>query len=322
MRWVGALALVVSSVAQPAWADQPLDASGWLNRIATAAQRLNFSGTFTYSSGNQIETSRITHVVDAAGERERLEVLDGSPREVVRVNSEVKCYLPEERIVIIDQAMLRRTFPGRLAELPSGITDNYQVKLGDVNRVAGRDSQVISLIPKDNLRYGHQFWADLATGLLLRARTVGERGEAIEQFVFTDVVIGAGVDRERLKPKFQSKSADWRVVSAKVTDSTGDDGDWVFGISLPGFERSAVTHRKLHPERPVAYHVVFTDGLAAVSVFIEPAAGGRSERLGMFVSGPFNVYKRTTGEHIVTVLGEVPATALKLLGDGIEPRRK
>jgi len=322
MKWFGAFALVLSGVAQPVFADPQADANGWLQKIVSAARKLNYSGTFTYSSGNQTETSKITQVADAAGERERLEVLDGSPREVVRVNSEVKCYLPEERTVIIDQSAHRRTFPGRLAELPTSIGENYHVRLGEVSRVAGRDSQVISLLPKDSLRYGHQLWADSATGLLLKARTIGEKGETIEQFAFADVVIGSGVDRERLKPKFQAKSTDWRVVNAKVTDSASSSGEWVFQNALPGFQQSAAMQRQVHFDRPVAYHVVFSDGLAAISVFIEPAVEGRVERLGMFVSGPFNVYKRASSGHIVTVLGEVPVGTLKQLGDGVEARRK
>ena len=80
--------------------------------------------------------------------------------------------------------------------------------------------------------------------------------------------------------------------------------------------------RKLQADRPEAFHVVFSDGLAAISVFIEPLRPDHPEQVGMFVVGPFNLYKRNLGDVALTLLGEVPAAALKLLGDGIELRRK
>lgn len=317
-----ALAFAFASCSSPVFADQPIDGVVWLDKIVSAAQKLNYSGTFTYSAGSHMETSRITHVADASGERERLEVLDGSPREVIRVNNEVKCYLPEERTVIIDQSVLRRAFPARLSESLNSVTEFYRIRVGEMSRVAGRDSRLLILEPKDSLRYGHQFWADASSGLLLRTRMVGERGEAIEQFMFTDVTIGASVDKEKLKPKFLNRSSDWRIVNAKVTDSPSDESEWVFRSPLPGYQQSTWMRRKLQADRPDAFHVVFSDGLAAVSVFIEPLRPNHQERVGLFVSGPFSVYKRIQGDFVVTVLGEVPATALKMLGDGIEQRRK
>lgn len=322
MRWAWPLALLFASSSPPAYSDQPVDAVAWLDKIVSAAQKLNYSGTFTYSSGNHIETSRITHVVDASGEREKLEVLDGSPREVIRVNSEVKCYLPEERTVIIDQSAHRRAFPARLSDSFSSVSQHYRVRIGEMSRVAGRDSRMLTLEPKDNLRYGHHLWADVASGLLLRTRMVGDRGEAIEQFVFTDVTIGTLVDKERLKPKFSNKSADWRIVNAKASASPNDEMDWVFRAQLPGYEQSTWMRRKLQADRPEAFHVVFSDGLAAISVFIEPLRADYPERFGTFASGPFNLYKRNLGDFALTLLGEVPPAALKLLGDGIEQRRK
>jgi sigma-E factor negative regulatory protein RseB len=294
----------------------------WLNKIVAATKKLNYSGSFTYSSGNQIETSRITRVVDAAGEREKLEVMDGSPREVTRVNSEVKCYLPEERTVIIDQSVHGRTFPARLSDSLSRVTEYYRVRIGEMGRVAGRESQMLTLEPKDSLRYGHQLWADTASGLLLRTRLVNDRGESIEQFMFTDVTIGSQVDKDKLKPKFLNKSADWRIINAKATDSPNDEGDWVFRAQLPGYQQGTWMRRRMQADRPEAFHVVFSDGLAAISVFIEPIRPNHPERVGVFSSGPFNVYKRIHGDFVLTLLGEVPATAVKLLGDGIELRRK
>src|SRR5690606_24930893 len=133
------------------------------------------------------ETSRITHIVDDSGQHERLEVLDGSPRQVIRSNDEVWCVFPEHKTVIADRSGAPRSFPARLPTALNRITANYRVSTGPVSRVAGFDAQLILLDPRDELRYGHMLWADVQSGLLLKARMVDEHGTAIEQFMFSDV---------------------------------------------------------------------------------------------------------------------------------------
>ncbi|MDA0236004.1 MAG: siderophore-interacting protein, partial [Proteobacteria bacterium] len=136
----------------PASAEHPTDPLSWLGRISTAGQRLNYVGTFVYQSGSHVETSRIAHRVDASGEYERLEVLDGSPREIIRRGAEVRCVLPDERTVIIDEAQGRRAFPARLPASPTGLAENYRVRKGELGRVAGLEAQALVLEPKDELR--------------------------------------------------------------------------------------------------------------------------------------------------------------------------
>ncbi|MDP2824344.1 MAG: MucB/RseB C-terminal domain-containing protein, partial [Sulfuritalea sp.] len=83
----------------------------------------------------------------------------------------------------------------------------------------------------------------------------------------------------------------------------------------------AAMKRQTAPENPESLHVVFSDGLASISVFIE-SGGSAGEAETASTVGPVNVYRRQLGEHRVVVMGEVPALAVKRLGDGIERRRK
>lgn len=324
MRIGLALLALAGFVVAPAHAEQAnSDPASWLARIAAAAQKLSYTGTFVYHSGNHTETSRITHVVDASGEREKLEVLDGSPREVVRHNDEVKCYLPEQRIVIVERQTPRKAFPARLPASLGNLADNYNIRKGEVSRVADREGQLLILEPKDKLRYGHMLWADTASGLLLKARMIDEKNEPIEQFYFTSVQIGGVIDKESLKPKLAGKAADWRVHNARTTETRIDGGDWLFKTELAGFRQSASMKRQLEKNAPEITHVVFSDGLAAISVFIEPlSAHSGQAQTGFFSTGAINVYKRVNGDHLLTVLGEVPPQTLKKLGDGIEQRKK
>jgi len=314
---VGGLCLLPSLTAQAQG-----DAMQWLQRASQAALKLNYTGTFVYQSGSIAETSRITHLVDAAGEAERIEVLDGSPREVVRINDEVKCYLPEHRTIIVERRPARRSFPALLpVNFGGGIGENYVVKKGAAGRVAGLDTQSVFIEPRDDLRYGHQWWVDAQSGLLVKASLIGERGEALETFAFTELRIGGPIDREAIKPAARMKTHDWHVQQSRATDSKADEGVWNFRAALPGFRKISGMKRQARADALPGTHWVFSDGLAAISVFIDPSADPQPET-GLFKMGAVNVYKRLLGEYLVVVMGDVPHATLKRLGDGIEARRK
>jgi len=319
MRFFAAALGLCALLAQgPAFAEVPSDPLSWLGRISSAGQRLNYVGTFVYQSGGHVETSRIAHRVDASGEHERLEVLDGSPREVIRRGNEVQCVLPDERTVIIDEAGGRRAFPARLPASLSGLAESYRIRKGGISRVAGFEAQELVLEPKDDLRYGHTLWAEMQTGLLLKARMMDEKGGLIEQFSFSDVRIGGDVDAELLESRFEPGEG-WRVVNARGSAMPEDDVGWVLAEPLPGYSLSSVMRRPLGRERGQAVHMVFSDGLAAISVFIEPVGKGSAIGLGPVSNGAINIFKRTVNGHLVTALGEAPERAVRLIGDNIRP---
>lgn len=300
----------------PALAEPPADPLSWLGRISTAGQRLNYVGTFVYQSGTHVETSRIAHRVDAGVEAERLEVLDGSPREIIRRGAEVRCVLPDERTVIIDETQGRRAFPARLPVTLSGLAENYRVRKGDMGRVAGFEAQSLVLEPKDDLRYGHILWADVQSGLLLKSRTVDQRGGVIEQFSFSEVRIGGEVDGALLESRFETGDG-WRVVNARGSSMPVDSVGWVLDPAVPGYSLTSVVKRPLGRDRGEAVHMVFSDGLAAISVFIEPVGDGAQAGFGPLANGAINIYKRAVNGHRVTALGEAPEGAVRRIGDGI-----
>ncbi|MBC7944983.1 MAG: transcriptional regulator, partial [Burkholderiales bacterium] len=182
----------------------------WLQKIARSARELNYAGTFVYQHGNQVETSRITHFVDAAGEHEKLEALDGSPREIIRNNDQVMCYFPDAKTVKVDKRSASRTFPALLPEQLTGLANNYQIRIGSQNRIAGHDCQVVILEPKDKLRYGHRFCAAIDSGLLLKAKMLNERNDVVEQFAFTQLTIGDAIGKEMVESRFDAKTLGWK----------------------------------------------------------------------------------------------------------------
>jgi sigma-E factor negative regulatory protein RseB len=312
--WLALLAVLLAPAAALAE-----DGLALLQRIAQGSRQLTYSGTFVYRSGGKVDTSRIAHSLADGLEVERIEALDGSPREVLRAGSEVKCFFPEEKLLVIENRSSARGFPALLPVGLSSLPEHYAIRSGGQGRVAGVQSRAVLLEPRDELRYGHEFWMDAASGLLLKATLVGEHGETLESFAFTQVKIGGPLEHGALKPHFDGEHV--RVQQVRATEMKRDEMDWIFRTQLPGFRKVATMKRQTAPENPESLHVVFSDGLASISVFIEQG-GSTGEPETLSAAGPVNVYRRQLGEHRLVIMGEVPPLAVKRLGDGIERKRK
>lgn len=293
----------------------------WLQRIYAATQKLSYTGVFVYQQGQQVETSRITHIVEASGPRERLETLDGIPREIIRTRDQVVCYLPASMTVKIDKQSGTRMFPAILPERLKELFENYNIRKGDVERVGGYDCQVIILEPRDRMRYGHRLWADLNTGMLLKAKTFDEKNEMLEQFSFTQLQIGGAIGREQLKARFSRASRDWRVEDSGAIRANLAEAGWTIRSSPPGFRTVIELLRTLGGTSGVG-HIVLSDGLAAVSVFIQPAKSKQPAlQPGLVRQGAINVYTRPVGDHWITVVGEAPPESVKYIADAVEYRK-
>lgn len=302
------------------------DAQAWLKKIQTAPQRLDYAGTFVYQQGNQVRTSRITHLAEGGNETEKLEVLDGQPREYIRNNEEIISYIPEERTLLVEKRITRDVFPALVAASPTQLAQHYVIKRGDTGRVAGNDAQAVVLEPKDKLRYGYRLWADKPTGLLLRAQTINDAGQVVEQIAFTQLAIG-NIDKNEAKPTF-SDTRGWRIEHTVM--SQVDLSDWMVREVPPGFHKIREVKRLLSdaPDGKAAAatprsqrefsQIVFSDGLAAISVFIEP--GSRSRTEGSLQQGAMNIVGKRLGDFWLTIVGEVPAAAIAMVANSIEYR--
>ena len=300
--------------AQSASSDEAVQ---WLGKIYTATQNLSYTGTFVYQQGEHSETSRIVRRVGEHGSVEKLEVLDGAPREVLRTDDAVKCYLPGRRTVKVDRQRHQRAFPALLPARIGALEQHYVISKGEITRVAGYECQAILLTPKDDLRYGYKLWADARTGMLLKAVTLDEKGKPIEQFTFTQLAIGP-VSASEVQPP--QTPASWHVENADVMPLDLKATGWSVSPDVPGFKKVVEVKRRLHETRQVD-QVVYSDGLAAVSVFIEPeSGGGKTQRMGLSSMGAINIYTRRVADHLVTVVGEAPARSVRRIADTVQFR--
>lgn len=317
MRAAALLLALGAGVAQ-AQAQTTPEALALLRKIHQATEKLSYTGTFVYQQGDRSETSRISRVADASGGVEKLETLDGAPREIVRTRGTVSCYLPESHVVKVERRDDARLFPAVLPEDFADLAHNYVITRDGRSRVAGLDCDAVLLAPRDELRYGHWLCADARSGMLLKARILDSRGETVEQFTFTQIAIG-GVTRDKVKPRHAPRG--WRVEESAAAPADLAAAGWQISSDLPGFRKVAEVQRKLRTSG-TAGQVVYSDGLAAVSVFVEPLAGRAGPvRPGLSSLGAINIVTREVSSHVVTVVGEAPAASVQRIAERVAFRR-
>lgn len=318
-------ALALAAAVPAAYAEPALqDDLKWLQTMTFAAHKTDYSGTFVYQFGSHVEVSRITHVTDASGEYGRLESLDGDRREIIRHNGEVWCYVGDSKVKLDGQHS--KEFPAMLPDGPSlaKIDKNYLVNQAGEARVAGFRTYAIQFQPKDNLRYGHRMWVDSNSGLLLKSEVVDERGEIVEQYAFTQLMVGGNIDRSWItenqmgqgKPAAapaaqQSHGAEHS--SRKAAPASG----WQVDAMPEGFGKIAELRRPIHNRTGSAIQMVYSDGLASISVFIEENDNDEDDHPGLTSQGAIQIYSRLLDGHLVTVVGEVPPQTVIQVGDSV-----
>lgn len=286
----------------------------WLKTMAFAGHQTDYSGVFVYQYGNRVETSRIIHVVESDGEYEKLECLDGPKREIIRHNGHVWEF--HNHKVVRTSSQGRGKFPSLLPEQLSALSANYQTGQVGVERVAGYDAQVILFQPRDNLRYAHKLWAHNVSGLLLKASVLDDKNKAVEQYTFTQLQIGSGIDRSWIKSS-PALAAQGRTQSEPAAAGVPVNSGWVVDALPPGFRKTMEIQRPMRGKHAPVTQLVFSDGLSAISVFIEPDDGDEDDANGLSSRGAMNLYHKLASGHLITVVGEVPARTVMQVADSL-----
>ncbi len=294
-----------------------------LDRMARAAQTLNYDGTFVYRNGATMQSMRIIHRVGDDGERERLVALSGVAREVIRDRERVTCILPDRQSVVVAKSR-PRTFPySKLFESGTGFSRFYALSARRGERVAGRHTQLVTVDPHDRFRYGYRLWLDRDLGLLLRSELIDERGEIVEQLVYTNIDLPANIPDELLEPAISGAGYTWynddRTESAVASAADSEPG-WYPGWLPNGFELSDVARDPILASREPVEHLVFSDGLASVSVFIEQLGAAGEPLAGLDTMGAVNAHGRMVEDYQITVVGEVPAITVERVSRSIVRR--
>lgn len=299
-------------------ADSQANVRQWLEKLAMSAGKFTYEGTFVYRHGDQLMAMRVTHLSKAHGGRERVTALNGKVREVFRTEDGVACIMPERKVVFVDKAgSSRRLLAGALEHIPE-LERYYKFSLAGSGRVAGRASRIIFIEPRDGYRYGYRVWVDEGAGLVLQSDMLNERGEALEQVMFTGLQI---IDKPAPALLDFVTLKDFPVEQARAArEAMGGnvDSPWEITQMPSGFVvREHYRHRN-SPDAPPMEHIVLTDGLATVSVFIEQLSKGEKAMKGPSRMGAVSAFGAVfNNNYQVTVVGEVPAATVQMIGQSI-----
>lgn len=300
----------------PTWADA--DAQEWLERMSMAAHSLNYTGTFVYQHGGQLEAMQIVHAMDEEGERERLISLTGPKREVLRDNQIVICILGDRQAVNVNKSRPRTPFPVSFPTELMALEELYIFEVQGEDRVAGHTCRMVAVKPRDNMRYGRRLCVHETSHLLLRSELTDPGGRAIEQVMFTDVEFPERIDEIALLPDLSSTDYTWKrepEQSLEPGDSSTDSRWKVFQVP-EGFMLTDHSWHQLVLDDPGVEHWVYSDGLASISVYIEEARSDEKYG-GMSHRGALNAYGTMVAGHYVTVVGEVPRATVEMIGRSV-----
>ncbi len=318
-RWLPLLAFgLACSSAQAAPGIDPL---AWLQRAALASRTSSYAGTYVHNNGERTSTVRITHVNINGDENERIEALDGPPYEIVRRNEEMFCYFPDAKTVRLDRRVNARFFPSIFRATPEAIAASYDVKLGKTERVLGYDCQWIRLQPKDALRFEQRLCSETTSGLVIRSKTMNDQKQVIEQYTFTDLKLGPHVARSDVKSIFEARVKQWITDSQPREEAKGVDTGWSVANPPVGFQKVTELRRTLPGRAQPVSQLIFSDGIASLSVFVEPNGAPARTDEAATEDGTTTFFVRPMGDHLVTVLGEVPLATAQQVGRSVVSRR-
>ena len=315
--WLIAFALFSTAVVSD---DQTERVQKLLERMYNASHLKNYDGTFVFSRNNSMNAMRIIHSSSNLGVKERIVSLDGNGREVIRNNNLVTCILPDKKSVVVEKNMSKGSFPPSFPVNIENLIPFYEFSIKEDCRekVAGRASAKISITPRDRYRYGYRLWVDRETDLLLKTVLLDENEKPIEQFMFTKIEYLEKVPEVLLQPEATGKEFTWMEPDAEPTPSSSrTSSKWKFERMLPGFKVNAQVARSPSRTKKLMDHLVLSDGLATVSVFIEKTQDHSESLQGGSRMGAVNAYGKALNGHHVTAVGEVPQAAVRLISGSI-----
>jgi len=285
-----------------------------------ALRTLNYEGTFVYIHDNHLETMWVTHRADAKGGIERLISLTGIQREVILDHSEVKSVLPESHSVLIERRYAAAHFPAAIPQAIHADTLIAHYHFNDLGeeRIAAHVCKIISIEPRDRYRYGYRLWLDAHTAMLLRSELITQEGRTVEQVMFTSIRYPNEIPNAALKATEIKPGYTWNIQGGneKLTPAEARL-NWTVAQLPPGFVLSINDVQRLAgAPRPVR-HLVFSDGLASVSVFVETSMPGRKVLIGPSRMEAVSAFGRQVGNHNITVVGEVPLETVELIAQSM-----
>ncbi len=307
MLWVRACLFVcLAALSGAAQADE-LDA--WLQKMKQAMMSSNYEGVLIIRQDDQMQSLRVKHGMDQQGMWESLDSLNGESRRIMRTGGRVTTIFPDRNLLTISRYSLASPMHPQVPNDHKKFRQYYDVVLLGQDRVAEKNARILDIIPKDQYRYGFRFWLEENSGLLLRCDLKSADGDIVEQLMYSQLTL---LDSPPKKDDF-SHQAQYKVVNMDARRADVKDSPLTIRQLPQGFEQIQASRQPaLHAEGDV-YHLVYSDGMASVSVFMQKNSRGKQAFKGLSKMGAVNVMVQPLGDYQVTVLGEVPVATVKMM---------
>jgi len=292
------------------------DAQIWLDRMTRAVEELNYRGTFVHLLGGEAETLHIVHINDDGRIGERIVSVDGVGREIVRQQDEVQCVFPDRQIVLLDE---RKDVSPLVSALPSyseELRRHYDFALHGSARVAERRTQVVGITPKDEFRYGYMLWLDDETAMPLKSQLMDDGGHTVEQILFTQIEISDSIPLSALEPSIDTQGFDF-IRPPDVVSESERPLQWRVSRLPGGFRLSVATRSPMAGSRYPVEHLVYSDGLATVSVFIENPNSKPEVGEGFSQLGSANAFSLSIDGRQATAVGRVPKRTVEIIATSL-----
>jgi sigma-E factor negative regulatory protein RseB len=309
---LAALALLAAASARAA----DREARQWLERMSESLATRNYEGRYFHLHDSKSEAMRIIHRVERGKVTERLVSLDGSGREFIRNQNEVICYLPDRRTVLVEKRTDDRTLMATVPIYNEQLEANYSIERGPFKKTLGRRTQMIMVQPRDQYRYGYRLWLDDETAMPLMSQLCDRDGRVIEQIMFAELNFRERIPADAVKPAITGEGYRWLQQNAQPRLADSAVG-WNV-IRLPaGFRLTTWRIQIIAGSNVPVRHLVYSDGLASVSVFIEPRNPQTEAMRGLAKVGAAFAFSRNLDGHQVTAVGEVPAATVQAIAAGV-----
>jgi sigma-E factor negative regulatory protein RseB len=282
-----------------------------------AVETLSYRGIFVHMQGPTVETLSIVHRNENGQISERILSLDGAGREIIREGENVRCILPDSETVVYENSGDASPLVAVLPNYAEELAAHYEFKvLRRSARVAERRAQVVSIMPRDDLRYGYRLWLETDTAMPLKSQLVDEKGKTIEQVFFTQIELAAAIPPSELEPTINSEG--FSAVRPPPVMSSAQEKASLVATELPvGFRLSAAMQGPMAGSRYPVDHLVYSDGLATVSVFVEDPKSSREVVTGFATLGTANAFSLSLGGRQVTAVGEVPQRTVEAIAKSL-----
>jgi sigma-E factor negative regulatory protein RseB len=279
----------------------------------------NYDGTFSHWHGGTVEMLRIIHRLQDGQVAERLVSLDGSGREFIRAGSSLTCYLPDRRTVLVEQRPAQQSLVGFPA-VDAQTASFYDIREIARMRLNRRATHVIAVAPRDEFRYGYRLWIDDSTAMPLKTQLCDSDGHVIEQLVFASLAMAARIPDSAFQPEVSTVGFRWLRNDAGVPAPVSAT-EWSAANLPPGFRMMLRGAQTLPGSNASVDHLVFSDGLASVSVFVElhPASGGAAAAAEVQSArvGSSSAFSTTANGYKITAVGEVPPATVQFIASQV-----